>query len=495
MEELDPDFSMEMPTNNNHTNNSFGNDFSNQQESNDFLNDSFSSSSFNSFNSISSDQYSGESSSINVLGDQEDLNGTPIRIARLNNGNNSIKNSNRLSLANELQNIGSSNRSSTRDILSELGIDEDEEGNEKEDYDSEEDEFEQEQQANARNGVSNHERELGRNQDEEDHLTANQIDRNKLSPFRSVSSTSSTPSSTSFHPFESSSPSSHSSLSNCKDDSDIIFPLTTTALESDLGSTTSFLNHLRQHTNPNSIKPLSSTTFAINEPPIDFTDRQPLVENLATSLVDSLHELVKLREEQVKELVEMEKLVNKNDSSWQKILATLDEFDDDNSNVSNLVVDDHVSRNFVEEEQENLEHDDPLTPTTSRFYRSSSSSNPNLDSSPVQSELFNLRQVTSTLISALSTLNEAAQVNSSQSSDISRKLKSLKAHLTTIKEELTSFHKAEAYISIYEKEEMEIPSEIRKGRYSTAARECLKDIEGELEQGWIKCKSIFTEVV
>lgn len=466
MEELDPAFLNEETVNNNSF--SFSENESNQEE---FLNDSFNSDSYNSFGSTSKLQE--DDYSYNSQG------GSPSRRGSRNNRNGNLMNS----LAFELENVGSASRSSTKDIIAELGIDEDEEGGQdEEDYDSEEESREEEEMLHQQQQSTN---EFYHNDEDRHQLSPGQshVDRYKLSPFRSTSSASSSTSISHSH-FETSSPSIPSSPPTSKDDLDSSFLNSISAFETDLGSTSSFLQNLRQHTNPNQL------SSSIENSSIDFSDRQPFVEKLAGSLIDRLYELAKVREDQVKELIEMEKLVNKNDLGWQKALSLIEAFCDEEDEPSHFSPDSELD--IVELE--------PSTPTITRSYSNfvpstpSSILNSSLSTTTIRNELADLRDITSSLISALSTLNELAQVNQAASGESGRKLKSLKTHLGTVREEFSLFTRAEEFVKVYEEKETEIPVKERKGRFSSQARECMKEIEESLEEGWKKGNNIFKEL-
>lgn len=289
------------------------------------------------------------------------------------------------------------------------------------------------------------------------------------------------------------------------------------SFENSLETTARFLVHLRQHTSTEidphaSPDPPPSTTglFTSIEPkPIDYTDRQPLVEKAATAVIKSMYESVKQREGQVRELVELERLVSKNEVGWQAALASLEELPRDEEEGENAehVVENGVSHDEDEGEEVPLspsaEEDDPFgQPATNHhardlsflepppILRTSSSNSPSL----ARSELTHLRTITTSLISALSAINEVTQVHRASTGEAGRKLRALRGHLVTVENDLQGLARSEEYIRAYEAKELKLGGERRKGRYAEEAREVMRGVEVELEEGWSRAQVVLAAV-
>lgn len=282
------------------------------------------------------------------------------------------------------------------------------------------------------------------------------------------------------------------------------------SFESSLESTGLFLFHLRQHTSteidpyasPNTPHSTTGLFTSIEPKPIDYTDRQPLVEKAATAVIKSMYEAAKQREGQVRELIEIERLVSKNEVGWQAALASLEELprDEEEGGHEFDVVENGVSHDEDGgQELEALlspsaEEDVPFNPSTKHtrnlslepppLPRPTSTKSPSL----AHSELTHLRTITTSLISALSAINEVTQVHRASCGEAGRKLRALRNHLVTVETDLQGLARSEEFIAEYEAKERKGGS--RKGRFADEAREVMKGVEAELEEGWRRAQAV-----
>ncbi|KAK4699840.1 hypothetical protein P7C70_g6415, partial [Phenoliferia sp. Uapishka_3] len=357
--------------------------------------------------------------------------------------------SNRLSLAFELASAASpGKRSSNRDLLRSLGIEEDE-GVEDEDEDSRSEGEDEEDFDDSGYGGAGSDR----------------VVPGGGSPPRNKSVAMARPSSASlasaFHSFdENPNAGGFEAIEMAREESDAAFLGATSALESALESTGAFLGHLRQHTSTAiemevSLNSPRKSSFFQTGSGEDYTDRQPQLENLATGVIKSMYEITQTRESQVRELSEMERLVANPAANWQAALSSLA----------------------------------PLSPPASPSLPSPSSPSASTSLPPnARIELSNLRDITSSLISALSSLSELSQVNNAGVGEAGRKLRALRGHLGTAKEDLTGLEKSERFVKEYERK-----SKVegrKKGWYAEIAREQMRGAEEALDLGWRRAKEV-----
>lgn len=288
-------------------------------------------------------------------------------------------------------------------------------------------------------------------------------------------------------------------------DGDLTFDETTTALEDSLRTTELFLVHLRQHTitEPDTLPPhiLSSplsTSLQRNNPSSNDVDRQPVVELLATTLIKSLYEAVKVREGQNRELSIIEKEISETNEAWEVILGGLDELEEEEEMGDTLffiasgrrtsieVVEELVEDpSFVTREDGSSDEDHGTTLTPPYPSSPQPSTIPFSNSPPT---LSSLRMTTSSLLSTLSTLSDHAQISRSSTTEAARKLRSLRSQLASFVEDLASLAQSEEYIRLFEatqsravKKEEGGAVGMGKGRYERQARDCLRGVESALE--------------
>ncbi|KAM0754651.1 hypothetical protein T439DRAFT_321684 [Meredithblackwellia eburnea MCA 4105] len=282
-----------------------------------------------------------------------------------------------------------------------------------------------------------------------------------------------------------------------REESDAAFLAASMTLEESLKTTGVFLAHLRQHTTtevafqpPLSPSPNSHpTTLSSSPPPAapsfngssqlelesasqGYADRQPVLEHLASSVTRRMFEATKERESQLRELAEFERLVSRNDPGMKAFLSSLDE----------LPSDDDLDRSTTSESDQ----DSTSMPTPRASSGPSFASSSGISSFPsaVRIELSNLRDITSSLVNALSSINELTQVNNASVGEAGRKLRALRGHILAAREELISVERSEDFIREYEK------TERAKGWYSERAREQMKAAEKALDNGWLKATEV-----
>lgn len=413
------------------------------------------------------------------------------------NGNSNTASSSRLSLAFELA-AATPGRDKSRELMRELGIEEDEEDGEEEvgSYDGSEGEEDERDGRGVNGGVGDGVETPRRRQDAS----------NASTPSRDagIESGSTTPSTALL--FEE---------SNKEDQTDALFKEATLAVESSLATTGTFLAHLRQHTTTevdlHSTSPTTSTAPPIDSDKAastDYTDRQPLVESLASSVIKSMYDFAKTRERQVRELADMEREVMRNDVAWQAALGTVDELppnDDDEVdapprlNALNGDSTDLLSPTLPNSSSfdSDLQHstsslDDepprsPRPPSPTLPLVSLTSITPSIPLSPARLELSNLRSITASLINALSSINEATQMNAAATGEAGRKLRALRGHFEGVKDDLQSCARSEEFVREYEAGGK---GRREKGGCAKEAREVVEGVKKELDEGWRKAKEV-----
>ncbi|ORY70620.1 hypothetical protein BCR35DRAFT_307917 [Leucosporidium creatinivorum] len=415
-------------------------------------------------------------------------------------------NSNRLSLAFELASASSPGRSSSRDLLRELGIEEEgASGDEEERYDDEE----EEEDLEAEGELEMAGRRAPRRPSESAQLGQQLQDAfagaGSATPRRIASTSSAT--------YQASTPSVDTPDDEAAQEArDASLSESTSALESSLETTGTFLSHLRQHTtadiDPHAVPSSSSTSPVDPSIPVDYTDRQPVLESLASSVIKSMYDLAKQREGQVRELVEMERIFARNEVGWQAALAQLEELPRDEE-------DEQSAEAGVDIPQENsLQQPNPSLASTQSLSPSPHSDDlplPNGDppshsipsseptirppppttASPALAELSSLRDVTSSLVSALSAMNEVSQVTQAATGDAGRKIRALRGQLVATKEDLQGLEKSEEFVVEFEARE-ERRARIGGRSRAEEVREEMKEAERALEEGWIRAQGLLT---
>ncbi|GAA5999774.1 uncharacterized protein JCM10292_003739 [Rhodotorula paludigena] len=290
----------------------------------------------------------------------------------------------------------------------------------------------------------------------------------------------------------------------------------TASLDDSVQTITAFLAHLRHHVTAeiNSSAHTSSTPAtslpvpngfphpsSSASPPLDYTDRQPVVESISSTLVRRLHDLAKQRESQLRELTEVERVFARNEGGWRAVLADLDplDFDDDESPIDGV----ESARKGANGVGSQLPPDAPIPasplptsdfpPAAPRPRRAS----PSTALTVAQSSLSSLRSETASLLSSLSSIADLTQVQSALASDAGRKLRALKTQATALRDELAALERSEEFVRAYEeKEEPPVFAQARaggsraEGPHAARARREVDVVRQTLDEGWKRAQSI-----
>ncbi|GAA5952605.1 hypothetical protein JCM3765_002220 [Sporobolomyces pararoseus] len=267
----------------------------------------------------------------------------------------------------------------------------------------------------------------------------------------------------------------------------------TTSLEESISSIQTSLDHLRDNLR-------SSVTTTIGDPSTSatvlscgsFADRQPLVETLASSLVKSLYSTSKVRETQVRSMTEYERMFSRTDSVWESVLSELEAIPLEEAEAESLPI---SSTSSSLDTPESSSHPSSRTTVSSASSRSSlastsdplpvTKSNGTLSShSPasgstnlVTSDLQQLRDLTSAILSAFTSVSDIVQVQSALTSEGGRKLRALRTQVASFKEEFLQLDQSEAFIMDFE----EKARLVGRRDYAEEARLIMKGVETELE--------------
>lgn len=193
-------------------------------------------------------------------------------------------------------------------------------------------------------------------------------------------------------------------------------------LHASISSVDTFLSRIRNYTT----EPQSNVVFLNSA---SGPDRQPDLEVLITTLVQSLSEQTKLRETQIRELKEYNHLLSsRSDPDWFTLLGE-------------------------------------IAPITSCTFTP-------LPVIPIPE----LRSSTNELLFSLSTLSESSQVNRSSNNDLSRKLKSLKTVLSNLRTEADGLEASRGFVHSW--------SALREGkeRSNVVVGRVLGETEGLLKE-------------
>ncbi|GAA6040256.1 hypothetical protein JCM8097_009386 [Rhodosporidiobolus ruineniae] len=430
-----------------------------------------------------------------------------------------------LSLAAELASASGPPGGRTRDLMRELGIEEDGDEEDEEDERDEASEEEDEEERLERQLFASHSGGGAATHGVDDPFAAAGARRSSgtASPRRPGSRLLRTkPSTASFNPSRADSPDEDVEQGMSQEELDAALAEAAAAIEDSVGSTGAFLAHLRQHVtvevDPSSTvaappppPPPASTTLEVPapsalstslnrsashssspapEPPLEsYTDRQPLLEALSSSLLKQLYAAAAVREAQTRELTELERLAARTEPGWRAVLGGLEPLE--------------LSED--EEEQEDAEGrgaegapDGQLPPDAalpaSPFLDAPSSpppppppSQPSPAASAPHLSLLDLRHTTSSLLSALSSLSEHTQVSSALSSDAARKLRALRQQVAGVQGEVEERGRAEAFVAAYEAREEERGG---RGTYAERARREVEGARRALEEGWSRAQSV-----
>lgn len=253
-----------------------------------------------------------------------------------------------------------------------------------------------------------------------------------------------------------------------------------------------FLQHLDQHLSPSTAavsihtttSPLSKSptttdeTTTTSSAPFDYCDRQHELETLGHSYLSLLASSYLSRDSQTRELLEIERLLNRNerDQNWQRILSNLPPLlpsstgTSTSSSSSSLSSSSSFSSSAAEIEAIEEENDVTLTTLT---------------------QLSNLRTLTSSLLTTLFSISETTLITSSNLSTTSRQLRGLRNQLMTTKEEMEEFHRVERII---EKENEAFVSGDNHRRHwrSNKMRELVTSTEMVLETNHVRARQFLS---
>lgn len=177
-------------------------------------------------------------------------------------------------------------------------------------------------------------------------------------------------------------------------------------------------------------------------------ERQFAVEKLVSALTKALYELAKRREDQIKELKEMETAIGDPDPAWQMSLAEVEplpvfrEFSSAETQYNATLAD--VQE---EDEDEDVDHQIAVAQEPRSSHPLASPRN------PILPELLHLRNSTDLLITSLSSVADQTHVGKATNTGISRKLKSMQGALTGMKQEAESVERSIEYVKDWEEKE------------------------------------------
>ncbi|KAK4046827.1 hypothetical protein OIV83_005823 [Microbotryomycetes sp. JL201] len=203
---------------------------------------------------------------------------------------------------------------------------------------------------------------------------------------------------------------------------------------------------------------------------LNFVDRQPLLEKLASDLVRAMHDESHRREAQLKELVEFERVINRCDAAWIQAMASVEPLPDWCLDVSPLASTEGVRGAIVR------------SSTTSVL--SSEISLPSQQGPPaISDEMVVLREATSSFIASLSSINEVTQVNSVAAADVGRKMRAFRNQVAGVADEMASLKKSLAFV---ERDFAALQQQNGKARQSKAdaARNLVADVQRTLDESW-----------
>jgi hypothetical protein len=176
------------------------------------------------------------------------------------------------------------------------------------------------------------------------------------------------------------------------------------------------------------------------------TERQFAAEKLVSTLTKALYELAKRREDQIKELKDIESAISDPDPAWQMSLAEVEPlpaFQDFSSP-------DVQYTTTLEDVQEEDEDDETQAATIRLPQNSHNSASPR---NPLLPELAHLRNTTDLLIASLSSVADQTHVGKATNTGISRKLKSMQGALTGMRQEAESVERSIDYVRHWEEKE------------------------------------------
>lgn len=249
-----------------------------------------------------------------------------------------------------------------------------------------------------------------------------------------------------------------------------------------------FMSRLRIHVGASSSEPPNSTTIstaATTTPPLDYRDRQSVVEDLCSAFLRSLQSSAARRTEQQQDLTVLERELARTEVGWQHALGGLDPLPHD-------LFDDSAVHAHVDVSSQLAVHDSN-GPTRQAWPRPRTDHSTATAGASITSELASLRSTTQSLLSLLASLAEQTQVQSALASEAGRKLRALRTQLGTLKDEAAQVERSEAFVEAYEKAPRTRVQEGTEEESAAArARREVAAVQQRLDSGWITAQKILT---
>lgn len=238
----------------------------------------------------------------------------------------------------------------------------------------------------------------------------------------------------------------------------------TTVIQQDLSTMTSFLSSLSTYTSDaaSSIAPTSKTA-----------DRQQILERLTSELIKSMYSMAKEREAQCRELQELGRQASRTEPDWTEALAEEESLPSLDWQVFSMPSDAPTPASGLggisEDAEEENDHSDipartsatpvhlvpsfgsassPVSPTS---VRSSNSILTKPSGTPyLHGSMTSLRGQTGDVIGSLGGINEHIQVHRAGLTDVGRKIKSLKTTLSSFKSEAEAMDRSVEFVEGWE---------------------------------------------
>ena len=298
-----------------------------------------------------------------------------------------------------------------------------------------------------------------------------------------------------------------------EDELETTFQETASSLEESISSTATFITNLQRNLygspssiplgispNSNGFDPrLSSSTLplpnhlsipfpspnptgGVSSPP-SYVDRQPLVEKAASTFVKSLYSTTKQREMQVRDITELDRLFARNEIGWATVLSELEpipvEFDDNSDEDSEGGRPESTSTSSSPPAS-TLDAISPSHPPSHVLSQNTNGGRRlHLDLyRTISTEFHHLRILTTALLDTFASMSDIVQVQSALAQEASRKLRSSKTQIVTVRDELVNLDRSEEFVRVF----VERRSPGGKTRdYAKEAREIMNGVEEELK--------------
>lgn len=252
-----------------------------------------------------------------------------------------------------------------------------------------------------------------------------------------------------------------------------------------------FMNRLRIHVGSAS-EPTNSTTVSTvaSTPPLDYRDRQPVAEDLCSAFLRSLQSSATRQTEQQQDLTVLERELARSDVGWQHALAGLDPLPHDL--FDDYPAHDPLGDHLLDEAAQVAHYHDPglARPTRTQDRADSTAT----VGASITSELASLRSTTQSLLTILTSLAEQNQVQHALTSDAGRKLRALRTQLAALKDEAAHVERSELFVEAYEsaRHDPRTRSEGKEESAAAMARREVAAVQQRLESGWLTAQKILT---